>query len=155
MKKAAFFFLVFVLVASLVSSRKLPEPGNSIKALTPVLNSIPRTPGASLEDLAQISIDLAESHANSTYKLIESLARKTNDPKLKDVYQACLENYEESIDSLALFASAAETGADTCEDGFSEGSYPEAPEIKQANQKLEDLCSIIIVLVISNRLLMA
>ena len=65
-----------------------------------VLISNPRTPGASLEDLAQISIDLAESHANSTYKLIESLARKTNDPKLKDVYQACLENYEESIDSL-------------------------------------------------------
>ncbi|KAL3500782.1 hypothetical protein ACH5RR_039875 [Cinchona calisaya] len=182
MRKAILFFLVS-LITFLVSTRTHAEPSNNnnIKVsksliadickttLNPpfcaqVLNSKP--PGTSLKELAEFSIKLAEIHAKKTHDdLIVKLLEKERNPRLKDVYESCKENYEDSIDSLndgkkALnsgdfgglnnFASAAETDADTCQEGFEEGSFAEPPQVKQANKKLEDLSSII--LSISNKL---
>ncbi|KAK2980659.1 hypothetical protein RJ640_011467 [Escallonia rubra] len=128
------------------------------------LKSDPPSGGADLRGLGQISIDLAQASATATSSLIDSLIKQTNDPKLRERYKSCSENYSDSIGDLGeakgflnsgdygsvnIRASAALDGADTCDGGFA-GPPAEPAELKQANQKLEDLCSII--LVISNRL---
>ncbi|XP_059630022.1 pectinesterase inhibitor-like [Cornus florida] len=128
------------------------------------LKSDPRTASADLKGLGGISIDIAQSNAKSTYNMILSLIKRTTDPKLKGRYDTCRENYDDSISDLDesrqllksgdyaglnIHASAALDGGETCNDNF-EGPPAEPAQLKQANQRLEDLCSII--LVISNRL---
>ncbi|KAL3498657.1 hypothetical protein ACH5RR_041389 [Cinchona calisaya] len=125
-----------------------------------VLNADPRTPGASLKDLGQISLDLATPHAKTTHTFIQSLVQKATDPKLKVQLNSCLRNYNEAIKDLdegrkALnsgnprglnsYASAAYAASESCDEGFLGKSLPEPQEIKQANQKLRDLSSITIV----------
>ncbi|KAI5660673.1 hypothetical protein M9H77_19996 [Catharanthus roseus] len=130
------------------------------------LRSDPRSRGASLRVLAQISIDIASRSVNSGVSLVTSLKNGAKDPKLKGAYSSCLENYQDSVDSLSkanldlkkgdflgvnLQASAADTDIDTCDDNFKDLKLPEPANLQAASQNAQDLCGI--VLVISNILL--
>jgi pectinesterase inhibitor-like protein len=129
------------------------------------LRSDPRSRGADLKLLGQISIDLATKSAKSGVTLVTNLKNAAKDPKLKGIYDTCLETYDDSVDSLFessvdlkngdflgmnLQASAAETDIDTCDESFTEAHVAEPAQLKAASQNIQDLCGII--LVISNRL---
>lgn len=129
------------------------------------LNADPRTPGADLKALAQISIDLANASATETAALVASLVKTASDPELQGRYQTCAENYDDSIYSLGecslsvssgdftglnLKASAAMEGATTCLDSF-EGPPRDPSQLPSKSAELKNLCSSI--LAISKRLI--
>ncbi|XP_059315991.1 pectinesterase inhibitor-like [Lycium ferocissimum] len=128
------------------------------------LRADPRSKCANLESLATISIDISLKNAQSTRDLVNTLLKQATDPKLKTRYDSCLENYDDAVDELGglpvflkskdygglnIHASAASDGPSTCDDNFSE-QPAEAPQLKDASDKLQGLISII--LVISNLL---
>lgn len=129
------------------------------------LNADPRSKGANLEGLATISIDISQKNAQTVRDLVNTLLKQATDPKLKTRYDSCLENYNDAVDDLGelpgflkskdylglnVHASAAFDGPTTCDDNFSETPPAEAPQLKDASDKLQGLIDII--LVISNLL---
>ncbi|CAN4085969.1 unnamed protein product [Withania somnifera] len=128
------------------------------------LNGDPRSKGANLEGLATISIDISLKNMQFARNLVNSLLKQATDPNLKTRYNSCLENYNDSIDDLKelpallnskdylglnVHASAALDGPSTCDDNFT--TLPaEAPQLKAASDKIQNLIDII--LVISNLL---
>lgn len=128
------------------------------------LNGDSRSKGANLEGLATISIDISLTNIQSTHDLVNTLLNQATDPILKRRYGSCLENYNEGVDDLrelpALLkskdygglnthASAALDEPSSCDDNFSDPPT-EAPQLKDASEKLQGLIDII--LVISNLL---
>lgn len=159
-----FFLLPLFLSISLSTSDLISEicsktqnPSLCLQAL----RSDRRSARADLKGLALISIDIAQSNAKQTAnQLIPALSRGATSPKLKGRYDTCAENYRETIDNLnqartalnardigtfRTRASAALDGPDTCEDSF-EGPPAEPKQLRDANNKLEGLCSIILAI---------
>ncbi|TXG46423.1 hypothetical protein EZV62_028080 [Acer yangbiense] len=127
------------------------------------LESTPGAAAADLKGLGKITLDLAHSSASKTLGQINSLIPKTTDPKLKDIYKSCSEQYDNIIgdlkeaetdfnkgdySSMNLQASAAMTGAEECSDEIAELAID--PSVKKGNLDIDHICSII--LVISNSL---
>nr|XP_027098787.1 pectinesterase inhibitor-like [Coffea arabica] len=125
----------------------------------------PRSGSADLKGLGQIAIDLSTNSAKSTKALVDSLKQNASDARLKGIYDSCLENYGDSIDDLAdattklgsgdyqgvaLTASAALDGPDTCDDNFTDAKLTEPPNLAEASQNVQTLIEV--VLVIANRL---
>ncbi|KAI8561908.1 hypothetical protein RHMOL_Rhmol04G0378700 [Rhododendron molle] len=159
-----FFLLPLFLSISLSTSDLISEicsktqnPSLCLQAL----RSDRRSARADLKGLALISIDIAQSNAKQTAnQLIPALSRGATSPKLKGRYDTCAENYGDTIDNLneartalnardigtfRIRASAALDGPDTCEDSF-EGPPAEPKQLRDANNKLEGLCSIILAI---------
>ncbi|XP_058211882.1 pectinesterase inhibitor-like [Rhododendron vialii] len=125
------------------------------------LRSDRRSARADLKGLALISIDIAESNAKQTAnQLIPALSKRATSPELRGRYDTCAKNYKDTIDNLnkartALnardirtffaMASAALDGLDNCEDSF-EGPPAEPKQLRDANNKLKGLCSIILAI---------
>ncbi|XP_074382391.1 pectinesterase inhibitor-like [Apium graveolens] len=120
-----------------------------------VLNSVTADRGG----LGQISTNVALAKAQNALNLVKTLAQKASDPRTKDQYKTCLEEYGDALDDLqeskAAFgkndfgtanikASAADTDVDTCSD---DGPNV-APQLKAANQENADYIDI--VLAVSN-----
>ncbi|XP_027095961.1 pectinesterase inhibitor-like [Coffea arabica] len=129
------------------------------------LRSDPRSGSADLKVLGQIAIDLSTNSTKSTKALVDSLKQKASDARLKAIYDSCLDNYGDSIDDLAdattklgsgdyqgvaLTASAALDGPDTCDDNFTDAKLTEPPNLAEASQNVQTLIEV--VLVIANRL---
>ncbi|KAE9455049.1 hypothetical protein C3L33_13033, partial [Rhododendron williamsianum] len=117
-----------------------------------------RSARADLRGLAKISIDITRKDAEQTSNLIASLKKETTNSSLKGRYDDCAELYGDAIDDLngagqilnkkvlsPTRASAALDGPDTCEDSF-EGPPAEPKQLRDANNKLEGLCSIILAI---------
>ncbi|KAK3042224.1 hypothetical protein RJ639_001344 [Escallonia herrerae] len=64
------------------------------------LKSDPRSGSADFHGLGQISIDLEQASATATSGLIDLLIKQTNDPKLRERYKSCSENYSDAIGDL-------------------------------------------------------
>ncbi|CAH9114945.1 unnamed protein product [Cuscuta epithymum] len=129
------------------------------------LRADPRSKTADLKGLGFISIDITTKQANSGKTLVQSLLNGAVDQKVKSALSSCLENYGDSIDTLGecsdalksgdygglnIKASSALDSFGTCDDGFSDFSKPEPPQLKDASSNLQGICDII--LVISNLL---
>ncbi|KAL3505583.1 hypothetical protein ACH5RR_030965 [Cinchona calisaya] len=121
------------------------------------LRSDPRSSSADLPTLAQITIGFAQSDTKSTADLVKSLEQQATDPKLKERYKSCLENYNGALNdlndctndlkkkdypSLNIHASAAGTEADTCDDNFSDPPI-EPDNLKKASKHVQDLTFVI------------
>ncbi|XP_022930195.1 pectinesterase inhibitor-like [Cucurbita moschata] len=118
-----------------------------------------------LKGLATFTLNLAHDKTVESRALAQSLASKTIDPKLKERYATCAEQYDNAIDDIEdgkvnlgegdyngvnIKASAAMTEAGDCLDSFAQP--PKDPSAFSGNGKtVEDICSII--LVIANLLL--
>ncbi|XP_059311158.1 pectinesterase inhibitor-like [Lycium ferocissimum] len=124
------------------------------------LRADPRSKGADLVVLATVAIGISQTNATSVRNLVSTLLKQATDPKLKTRYDSCLESYNDAIyvlgglpddlkskdyDSLNVHAGAATTGASTCDDDF-EGPPAEAPQLKDASDKLQGLIDIIVVI---------
>ncbi|KAH7843586.1 hypothetical protein Vadar_018394 [Vaccinium darrowii] len=131
-----------------------------------VLRSNHHSAHADLKGLGRISIHIARKYANQTSNLITSLSKGETTFVLKGRYDVCAELYGDAIDELngaeeilnkeevlspfdistfRIRASAASDGPVTCEDGF-EKPPNEPTMLKQANKKLEGLCSIVLAI---------
>ncbi|XP_022949094.1 pectinesterase inhibitor-like [Cucurbita moschata] len=131
------------------------------------LEAFPTTHGAreDLKGLATFTLNLAHDKVAQTRALALSLASKAADPKLKERYATCVEQYDDAADDIEdgkndlgegdyngvnIKASAAMTEAGDCLDSFTQP--PKDPSALSGNGKtVEDICSII--LVIANLLL--
>ncbi|KAL3505587.1 hypothetical protein ACH5RR_030969 [Cinchona calisaya] len=133
------------------------NPPSCIKAL----HSDPRSASADLKGLAKISINLSTKSAKSTWKLVDALKKNATNKSLKEIYDSCLENYDEAIYDLDdctrllgsgdfqgvnLRASAAMAYAGTCDDNFREAQITEPPQLVDASNNLQDLSSILLVI---------
>ncbi|KAL3510539.1 hypothetical protein ACH5RR_029940 [Cinchona calisaya] len=135
--------------------RSTIDPQYCIQAL----RSDPRSPTADLPTLAKISIDLAQTTTKSIAILVQSLMQRANETKLKEIYDSCLENYNDTFDnlndcinylnkkdyeSLNIYASAALDGPDTCDDNLNDQSPAAEPdELKQASKHVQELASAV------------
>ncbi|KAL0853835.1 hypothetical protein Bca101_058987 [Brassica carinata] len=123
--------------------------------------STPATKTLDLFDVAKFLINDASQDASVTQKQFESLAKSTADPRSKNIYIQCLENYKNALGefdaaikaleakdnaSLNIKVSAAMTDGDSCNS--------ELPSVKPNPQLLKQISDIDnpsgIVLVISN-----
>ncbi|XP_059315563.1 pectinesterase inhibitor-like [Lycium ferocissimum] len=170
LNSAPFLIVVLLSISSVLTSvradlvddvcSKTQKPAICLSAL----RADPRSKGANLEGLATISIDASLKNAQSTRNLVNTLLKQATDPKLKTRYASCLENYNDAVDDIGglpaflkskdygglnTHASAASDDPSTCDENFS-GPPAEAPQLKDASDKLQGLISI--VLVISNLL---
>nr|GLL43895.1 pectinesterase inhibitor-like [Ipomoea trifida] len=135
---------------------KTPQPATCKQ----LLGSDPRSKTSDLVALQTVAIDVASRQAKSGQSLVSSLHGGATEPKLKEIYSSCLENYGNSVDcigqipgflrskdygSLGTFASAAIDGPATCDDNFSSSS-PEPPQLKDASLKLRTICSAVLAI---------
>ncbi|XP_010524648.1 PREDICTED: pectinesterase inhibitor 2-like [Tarenaya hassleriana] len=126
--------------------------------------SKPETAQADLSAIAKLTVDSARKSASGTHAEIESLLQQASDPKSKEVYTSCLENYDSATTNLddafkALAGgdpgtvnakvSAAMTEADTCK-GDLVGVSPDPSSLVKGIEELENVSSI--ALVVSNML---
>ncbi|RAL38603.1 hypothetical protein DM860_002581 [Cuscuta australis] len=164
----SFFYLSISLLTNVNSDlvddvcAKTQHPSICLQAL----RSDPRTTGADLETLGLISIDISTNETKTAKAIVNALlAGARDDPRLENRYESCLENYQDSIESLEICpdmlrmrdyaslnirASAAMDRPDTCDDNF-EDPPAEPAELRDESVKVQTLCSI--VCVISNVLL--
>ncbi|KAF3456415.1 hypothetical protein FNV43_RR01065 [Rhamnella rubrinervis] len=129
-----------------------------------VLNSDPRTRTVDLKQLAQITINYAQTNVSSNQKLIQSLSSHATDPKLKERYDDCADHYDEATGNIEyalerlnsgdfpgtnIAVSAVFTDVDDCEEEWK--TPPADPsQLSTKNKDLKDLLDI--SLVISNLL---
>ncbi|KAI9195419.1 hypothetical protein LWI28_015547 [Acer negundo] len=168
----SYFFQVSILgvLLFITPSNASSKIINDICAKTKVPSScielLESTPGAAttnLKGLGQITLDLAHSSAVKTFGQINSLIPKTTDPKLKEIYKTCSEQYNDAIGdlkdaetkfnqgdyfSMNTKASAAMTEAGDCSDETAKLAID--PSVKKGNVEFDHICSII--LAISNNL---
>nr|GMD73989.1 pectinesterase inhibitor-like [Ipomoea batatas] len=167
-KLSTFLFAVLVAVAAVTTTvtadlvdtvcGKTPQPALCAQTL----RADPR-PKDDLKALGLVAIDIATNQAKSGQALVQSLLSGATDPKLKEILSSCLEHYSDSVDSLGKCpdllrsrdfgglnsqASAALDSPGNCDDEFSEGSAAEPPQLKDTSSKLQEFCSV--VLVVSN-----
>nr|GLL43894.1 pectinesterase inhibitor-like [Ipomoea trifida]GMD80685.1 pectinesterase inhibitor-like [Ipomoea batatas] len=159
-------FVAFALspnvTADLIS--KLCAEANHPPKCLEALKSDRRSKTASLEGLAFIAIDAADKYAKTVRGLVQSLLKSAKTAQLKSRYSSCLENYEDSIDSLDRcteflkakdygsldsYASAALDFPGTCDDDFADPPA-EPGQLKAASAKLQDFCDV--VLLVSSKL---
>ncbi|KAK4767655.1 hypothetical protein SAY86_015405 [Trapa natans] len=120
---------------------------------------------ASLESLCGTAISFSLSKGNQFHKYVQSLAASTNNPKLKQVYSTCAENYDDFIGNLqsaqgmlkrkdyngvSTMASSSMTEVDTCSDSFKERSAADPSRLIDTNKYYYTLS--LIILRISNKL---
>lgn len=131
-----------------------------------VINSIPGAAQAKdLKSLAQITIAYAISNGANTQNYIKSLASSATNPRLKEDYISCSENYDDAVGSLqeaqeylkkgnfptvAFRATAGMTAVDDCEDGFKSPPTTDPSQLPSRNEYFDTLC--IIILRIANKL---
>ncbi|XP_010524649.1 PREDICTED: pectinesterase inhibitor 1-like [Tarenaya hassleriana] len=128
------------------------------------LKSKPETVQADLPALAKLTVDSARKSASMTLAEIESLLQQASDPKSKEVYTSCSENYDSATTNLGdalkalvggdpgtvnIKVSAAMTDADTCKRDLV-GVSPDPSSVVKGIENLENVSSI--ALVISNML---
>ncbi|RAL38601.1 hypothetical protein DM860_002579 [Cuscuta australis] len=137
--------------------RKAQRPATCTRAL----RSDPRTKSADLNTLAAIAIDVSTKHAKTSHALVQSLITRAKNPKSKSRYSSCLDNYQDSIDSLQRcldflknkdygsldsYASGALDFPETCDNDFEEAAARESGKLKAASVKLQDLCDVILII---------
>ncbi|XP_055826187.1 pectinesterase inhibitor-like [Solanum dulcamara] len=125
------------------------------------LKEDPRSKGANLEGLMTITIDLSQKNATFTCNLVSMLLKKAIDPKLTMRYASCLKNFNDANNNLEKLpdllkskdyygmhtnASAAIRDPFTCDNSFLEPPV-EAPELKDASDKLRGLIDVILILI--------
>ncbi|XP_057481742.1 pectinesterase inhibitor-like [Actinidia eriantha] len=123
------------------------------------LKSDPRSATADLKGLGQISIDKAQSNAKQASGTIASLSKQTTDPKVKNLINGCGTDYQDAVDelneatqslkfgdifSLRQRALAALSYPVGCDNSFKKPPVTEPLVLKQANTKLEGLCSVVV-----------
>lgn len=160
------FFLSLVLSTHAASSNDVVSTICSRTRNPPFCTNVLKSAGTTeLKGLATFTLNLARTRAGESRVLAQSLASKAADPKLKERYASCAENYDDAVgdiddagknlasgdyNGVNVHASGAMTEADDCQDNFAQP--PTDPSALSANAKaLEDICSII--LVIANLLL--
>ncbi|OWM88009.1 hypothetical protein CDL15_Pgr016582 [Punica granatum] len=126
-----------------------------------VLKSDPRTVSSDLNALGHISVDLALSKASSVLSHVQSLRRNAREPELKRRLETCSKYYTSAKSQLdgakrslstrdyARVANGAANAMEIslgCEDEFEAGP-PTVPELKQMNDEMEGLCSIVYAVV--------
>ncbi|XP_010548973.1 PREDICTED: pectinesterase inhibitor 1-like [Tarenaya hassleriana] len=138
------------------------------KALNPsfclkYLKSNPKILASGLPDVAKITIDSAQTSASKTFKQIQSIVQKTTDPKSKQAYTSCLDNYESVVDTLDeakehlaagdpasvnIKVSGAMDGPESCLDDLK--NIKADPSVVKNSEYIGNVCGI--TLVISNML---
>ncbi|KAI3469237.1 hypothetical protein Pfo_025900 [Paulownia fortunei] len=116
-------------------------------------------------ELGEISMNLSKSSAQATKNMIIMLGLRTRDRELKEQYKSCVMNYDSAIYYLKTancylkggdfvrvgrYTAAAMNEPIYCRQNFARPALAEPAGFKEGNDKLECLCSV--VLVISNRL---
>ncbi|KAK4775846.1 hypothetical protein SAY87_023807 [Trapa incisa] len=119
----------------------------------------------SLESLCGTAISFSLSKGNQFHSYVQSLAASASNPKLKQVYSSCAENYDDFIGNLqsaqvmlkrkdyngvSTMASSSMTEVDTCSDSFKEGSVADPSQLIDKNKYYYTLS--LIILRISNKL---
>ncbi|KAJ4831806.1 hypothetical protein Tsubulata_031251 [Turnera subulata] len=104
---------VNVVYGEIVSSKDETVPESEIKDIcansmdpgfcSDFMKSDRRLASADLEGVAQISIDTGHSKATDNLNFVKSLAQKTTDHKLQDIYKSCATNYEDAVASYFKF----------------------------------------------------
>ncbi|XP_010543937.1 PREDICTED: pectinesterase inhibitor 1-like [Tarenaya hassleriana] len=127
------------------------------------LKSNPKILAAGLPAVAKITIDSAQTSASKTFKRIQSIVQKTTDPKSKQAYTSCLDNYESVVDTLDeakehlaagdpvsvnVKVSAAMDGPDSCLDDLK--NVKADPSVVKSSEYIGSVCGI--TLVIANML---
>ncbi|KAI3465248.1 hypothetical protein Pfo_021911 [Paulownia fortunei] len=164
---SSFFFLLASLSLAFLCNSQADLIGDVCsKSINPSLcnrslRSDPRSRGADLRGLGQISIDNAKAATQTTLKVANSLASGPDREKAKTCVETCgdaIDNLNQcrgllngrsrrSISDLQTKGSAALTDISTCDDEFG-GSEP--AKLKQASRRAQDLVDVL--LVIANRL---
>ncbi|CAH2035989.1 unnamed protein product [Thlaspi arvense] len=125
--------------------------------------STPQTKALDLPGVAKLLIDDASGDASDAQKQFDSLAKSASDPRTKNVYTQCSENYKDALSefddalkalaakdgaSLNIKVSAAMTDGDSCNSELP--SVKPSPQLLQKVSDIDNLSGI--VLVISNML---
>ncbi|KAK2990173.1 hypothetical protein RJ640_014625 [Escallonia rubra] len=140
------------LVATVCS--KTPHP----EICTSILKSDPRTGTANMNDLMQISIDLASFNATATRVKSHSLLLGTTDPGLKERLNTCATDYDDvggyldqamedfksgDYDGVNIAGSAAYDLAGDCENSFKKEPAYQSP-LTNDNYNMENLGYIVV-----------
>ncbi|PIN22704.1 Pectinesterase [Handroanthus impetiginosus] len=72
----------------------------NLEACYKLLKSDHRTAKVDAKGLAEVSVDLASNKANKTRTQLNSLAKATHDSQLRNLYNLCSKNYEDTIRDL-------------------------------------------------------
>ncbi|CAI0422567.1 unnamed protein product [Linum tenue] len=127
------------------------------------LNSTAGIPAADLLGAGKITLKVGRDKALDARKCVKALLAQTTDPKLKESYKTCMENYGDATDAISaakaslvakdyatanIKISAAQTDADTCDDEVK--GLPAAAELGERNRYLFNLLNI--GLLITNKL---
>ncbi|ESQ30780.1 hypothetical protein EUTSA_v10012260mg [Eutrema salsugineum] len=125
--------------------------------------STPETKTLDLSGVAKLLINDASKDALDAQKQFDSLAKSASDPRSKNVYTQCSENYQDALGefddalkaladndsgSLNIKVSAAMTDGDSCNSELP--SVKPSPQLLQMVSDIDNLSGI--VLVISNML---
>ncbi|KAL3499727.1 hypothetical protein ACH5RR_038820 [Cinchona calisaya] len=118
-------------------------------------------PIINLHNLGQISIEISNTTANSTYILIESLREQETDPEILFWLDMCLDTYAYANKAIGICTTSLTLGDYVgvykqgfiarsmqilCRVEFSTRSLNEPPELVQAGRKFYDLANIIEVI---------
>ncbi|XAR70351.1 hypothetical protein NMG60_11027178 [Bertholletia excelsa] len=121
------------------------------------LRSDPRSAGADLQGLAQVSIDLAHSGAENVYGFVHLLVKQATKARLKERYTFCEGNYyrtivyieeandsfgSEDYQSMSVQASSAMEEVDACAEEF-ERPPPDTTRLLGRNARMFDLANIV------------
>ncbi|OWM88010.1 pectinesterase inhibitor-like [Punica granatum] len=131
-----------------------------------VIKDIPEAAQASrLDSLGQAAIPFAHSKGEETHKYVQSLVGSATNPRLKENYGSCADNYNEAVGILeeaqgmfkskdypgvSIRASACMTEVDTCKESFKESGTTDPSQLPQKNEYFNMLC--VIILRVANKL---
>ncbi|KAK1272357.1 hypothetical protein QJS04_geneDACA020610 [Acorus gramineus] len=151
------------LIGYACSEGQATTPNFSYKFCVDVLRSDPKTNKSSLHDLSLVPLRLAISKATSTVSLLQTLLRKSSDPRVRGHLTNCLHQYSEMVTELIYSVEDIHSGdyfdADLklrdalnspgrCEDGFrSDGGGGGVSPVKGMNDEISNLIVVCELLV--------
>ncbi|CAH2053484.1 unnamed protein product [Thlaspi arvense] len=155
------FVMISSLNAQVADIKAICGKAKNPSFCTNYMKSNPKTSGADIKTLAQITFGSAQTSATGALTKIQSLAKTANSPALKQGYTSCVEQYKSAISilneakqslatgdkgGLNIKVSAAMTSSTTCQDDLA--NVKADPSAVKNSDDFQNICGI--VLVISN-----
>ncbi|KAL1214439.1 Pectinesterase inhibitor 2 [Cardamine amara subsp. amara] len=156
-----FFVMTGSLNAQVADIKAICGKAKNQSFCTNYMKSNPKTSGADLKTLANITFGSAQTSASGAFKRIQSLVNTTTDPTMKKAYTSCVGHYKSAISNLNdakqslasgdgqglnIKVSAAMEGPTTCKDEMA--NFKVDPSAMKNSDDFQNICGI--VLVISN-----
>ncbi|ESQ48204.1 hypothetical protein EUTSA_v10022367mg [Eutrema salsugineum] len=156
-----FFVMIGSLNAQVADIKAICGKAKNPSFCSSYMKSNPKTSGADLRTLANITFGSAQTSAKGALAKIQSLVKTETNPTLKKGYTSCVEQYKNSISNLNdakqnlasgdgpglnIKVSAAMEGSSTCQDNLA--NVKADPSTVKNSGDFQNICGI--VLVISN-----